>query len=318
MIFLDDVLSYHLRPKDRILCVESDKLGIPNTLLGPTTCMAHSEFLAWVPDTKFDLIVLGPINAERGLPEPYPKCSACLAVGGALLTVRLTSSKADSDEHRRTVCSAGFYMQEERCGDDAKVLRYRKRPRIDWGGPYVVKEWHALHERILKKVFDRNAASKLLLAFADAMKDRKYMLGFGTLLGAIREKDFIAYDTDVDVIIPEKYCEGIHKTLSDAGLAIGRVLRFGEERGDLLLSVMIPGNEAYLDTYAYLDEFGNRHSFAIPGRHELADEDMEMSSISFLGRMFPIPANPERVLTKWYRDWKTPICSLPYRKNMRY
>lgn len=83
--------------------------------------------------------------------------------------------------------------------------------------------YHKVYTNKLEKTKRKNFhkyATDLLYVFDKSLKsiNCNYTLAFGTLLGAIREGNFIKHDLDIDVTIKsEDYSENINKILSENG-----------------------------------------------------------------------------------------------------
>jgi hypothetical protein len=128
----------------------------------------------------------------------------------------------------------------------------------------------------------------------------KFWLSFGTLLGAVREENFIAHDHDTDVgIFKEDFdplCLALEK-LESRGFEIVRT------QIDLLVTVMRDGE--YIDFYRFKDDGNSRHCNGVYiENHRLA----ETEKIMFLGEKFDVPKEPKKLLLKQYGDtWRTPI-----------
>lgn len=131
-------------------------------------------------------------------------------------------------------------------------------------------------------------------------------LVFGTLLGAVRESDFIAHDKDVDIFV--RY-EDIHLIES----AIGELskLHFSQVRFDgHLLTIARHGQ--YVDIYLFerrwLSHYRHCHSLVVPV-HQFASR----AFVSLRGRQFPTVSDPESLLDFHYGiDWAVPKVGAHY------
>lgn len=127
-----------------------------------------------------------------------------------------------------------------------------------------------------------------------------YGLWFGTLLGAVREGDFIEYDEDVDLFTLIEYRQDTFDCLHDLYELGFTVARYKYES---LLSII--RDDDYIDIYFYERRGDNR---IWRGNYIEARYIEELEIISFVGEMFPVPKNPEKVLRLLYGDqWKVPI-----------
>lgn len=131
--------------------------------------------------------------------------------------------------------------------------------------------------------------------------DFSFALIAGTLLGAVRERDFIAHDEDIDVFLLDEDKERFFHTLPDFinhGFAIARYDRRG------LLSII--RNEEYIDIYffsKYKDNIRICSGWCIPEKY-LTD----LAYMDFLGGQFLAPRNYTGFLEFEYgKDWETPV-----------
>lgn len=126
------------------------------------------------------------------------------------------------------------------------------------------------------------------------------MLSFGTLLGAVREKDFISHDEDIDIILKEEYREkflGALDKLCDSGFELVRY-----DRRDLY-SIMRKGE--YIDFYIYRPY--NSELWVSSGYFLSSLFMNEEDVVEFLGRSFRTHSNHIGMLECEYGlDWMTP------------
>lgn len=157
------------------------------------------------------------------------------------------------------------------------------------------------------KKMDFEIAKENLQIFCHIIEqtDIKYGLFWGTLLGAIRERNFILHDYDTDIFILHEEKEKFLKLLfqfQKEGLELIRV------ENDLIS--LMRKNE-YIDIYIFKSKkkFGIVRLRVFGNQFEIAPEYLESPKrYMFLGLNVYIPNNPEKLLRKMYgRNWKIPI-----------
>lgn len=157
-----------------------------------------------------------------------------------------------------------------------------------------------------RKKIDRAIATDNLRLFFNIIKetDIKYGLIFGTLLGAIRENNFIAHDEDTDVFILHEYKDHFFEllpTLKENGLELVRY------NGNLLSFMK---DDEYIDIYFFKEKNKFRvkkirtldDSYNIPAKYMNTPIKYHFLDMDIL-----IPNNPEKVLKILYgKNWKIP------------
>ena len=153
-----------------------------------------------------------------------------------------------------------------------------------------------------RKKINISIAKKNLSDFYQILKSNniKFLLFYGTLLGAIRENGFISHDEDIDVILSINEFQDFKDLLyllRENGFELARL----DERG---FASIIRNNE-YIDLYFFSEynedflsccgEFVEKNVFDNPRTYNLYGVD------------YPIPQEYEHVLRLYYgRDWNIP------------
>lgn len=155
-----------------------------------------------------------------------------------------------------------------------------------------------------QKIIDRAKARENLLLFRKVMVESKINWGliWGTLLGAIRENDFIAHDEDIDVFVhaEEKaaFIEMLFK-FDEIGL---KVIRFEQEL------ISLSRNDEYIDINFFREERSPKGRMRVYSYHNLPAKWIETTELyEFQGEQFPIPSDYEKIFVHVYgQDWRIP------------
>lgn len=166
------------------------------------------------------------------------------------------------------------------------VLRYKTHP-LFLGVKKIDKKIAAQNLALLKVVLEKHDIIFGLIA--------------GTLLGAVREDDFISHDEDIDLFLLDEQRQKFIDLLPELMLAGFEVARY-DRRG--LLSMIRNGE--YIDFYFFtpLSE-GLRHccGWCVPEIFLL-----QTTTIRFKGDDYVVPQDSEGYLLYQYGDtWRTPI-----------
>lgn len=158
-------------------------------------------------------------------------------------------------------------------------------------------------------IIDSNIARNNLLSFKKILDEHhvQFLIMHGTLLGAIREHDFIKHDIDIDTcVINENALIELIPLLKEKGLLLCRHIPH-------VIYTFIKDN-VYIDVYIvnklqglirpfyvrYLERIIPRKYFIMPGK------------IKFIGETFRIPNHSLQLLEFWYgENWRTPISDSP-------
>lgn len=153
---------------------------------------------------------------------------------------------------------------------------------------------------------DRDIAKELLLKVKQISDGNslKFYLTYGTLLGAVREHNFIEGDEDIDVYVDnELKLMSLIPTLYQHDIKLCRVIK------GILYSFMYK-NGCYIDFYIlkpYRFSIFGLWCFNVAGYATPKKILSGSQKILFLGANFDCPKNPEAALQFWYgKTWRIP------------
>ena len=162
---------------------------------------------------------------------------------------------------------------------------------------------------------DPKAALENMAIARDVLADHdvQLVLAFGTLLGALREKNFIPHDDDVDVLIFNSREQAFINAFPDLE---ARGLKFLKKIDD-------PRAYCFLRKGEQIDFFVARErrywlvgkGWDLDGRETIPFRHLRtLERINFLGEEFNVPSDPYGVVRNLYgRSWNIPIAGRPAR-----
>lgn len=195
---------------------------------------------------------------------------------------------------------------------------------------------YAYYSLKLQKYFFRKNALKLLTKLTKICEENKivFWLEFGTLLGAVRDKDFIGHDYDLDIGVMGRDREKLEKLLVSNGFKLKRQFNVINSDSDsieqtyqykhVLIDVFYfhHKDEETLFCYSFSPIIGEEKYKNLSEVKTVSIPNGGMTSYFFKGLSVNIPKKTEEHLIMHYgKDYKIPIKNFDYRKtasNIKY
>ena len=166
------------------------------------------------------------------------------------------------------------------------ILKYKSVP-LFLGCKQIDKEIAARNLRDLKNFLSSHGV--------------EFILAYGTLLGAVREHDFISHDEDIDLMVDEKYREKFFNLLPELRKIGFEVCRYDRRS---LLSIIKDGE--YIDFYFFKP--WRKGLYNSGGAVVLEEFVKETAPFEFKGEKYLAPKDYEKYLLSIYGpNWRTPI-----------
>ena len=129
-----------------------------------------------------------------------------------------------------------------------------------------------------------------------------FWLTFGTLLGAIRDKDFISIDDDVDLLVRHEDLLPKFKILKEKFIDLGFIVRNAYKKVGIKMNLYRYSQKNSIEGVVLKGKYLVSKSFRHPSKFF-----EELETVKFKDIEVRVPSPPEGYLSFLYNDWKTPI-----------
>ncbi|MBQ6433583.1 MAG: LicD family protein [Bacteroidaceae bacterium] len=163
------------------------------------------------------------------------------------------------------------------------------------------------------KPIDKAIARENLFILKDVCDEAnlKFILFYGTLLGAVREKDFITHDEDIDIVMRKEDKDAFLSMLfrlRELGFEVARE----DERG--ILSIIRKGE--YIDIYWYETYLPDQRLKFCSRNICKRDYIDDLTQLEFHGRPFYVPREYVAFLEYYYgKNWQTPVKQFDFKMS---
>lgn len=175
------------------------------------------------------------------------------------------------------------------------------------------KKWIKIQSKFCKPEFtkkiNKKHYTKDLLDIKKILDEENitFWLIFGTLLGAIRENDFLEWDDNINIAIYEEDLSLKYNILKNKFISSNFIVRqIPKPKGTKINlykhnhKISIEG--LFLDPFYYNNKYRLSNKFRHPKKYFETYE-----TINFIGETFRVPSPSKKYLNFLYKNWKTPI-----------
>lgn len=170
-----------------------------------------------------------------------------------------------------------------------------------------VHEWQALRSLVVETapydLKNREKAMKEAYSVLTGLGAKFWLTG-GSLLGAVRDNDFIPWDDDIDMDMLEEHFIPLMYQLKESLVSAGFIVRLSAAKKFPKISFFKYGQKISIGALRKSGRWLTRPKHVYPAKCFYTD-----GTIMFKGLKFLVPYPAEAYLEHCYKNWKTPMRS---------
>lgn len=177
----------------------------------------------------------------------------------------------------------------------------------EWGEKYI----HKYCSYLKTKKFNKTGGWEDLLSIKKILDENNvpFWLAHGTLLGIIRDNDFISWDDAVDIHVMEEDFIDKMDVLKNEFITKGFIFRDAKKPLGIKINLYHYCNKQKNSiSVLFLDPKYKKNKFRLQNRVKYPRKFFEkIETVKFKGEVFMVPSPPQKYLNYIYKTWKTPI-----------
>ena len=186
------------------------------------------------------------------------------------------------------------------------------------------KEWIKIQHKFckpesIKKINKKHYTKDLLDTKKILDKENiTFWLIFGTLLGAIRENDFLKWDDNINIAIYKEDLLPKYNILKNKFISNNFIVRkIPKPKGTKIN--LYKNNHKIAIEGLYLDPSYKNNKYRLSNKFKHPRKYFEeYGKINFIGETFRVPSPVEKYLKFLYKNWKIPVLSKDLKKGYKW
>jgi lipopolysaccharide cholinephosphotransferase len=185
-----------------------------------------------------------------------------------------------------------------------KIKKLSDMPHEEW-----IKIRHSFCKKNLKEKINKEEYKKDILDIKFVLDNIgiNFWIIFGTLLGAIREKDFLEWDDNINIAVYENDLLENIDVIKNNFISKGFIFRVVPKKHGTKINIHRHNHKSSIEGL-YIEDLDKDKKYLCSNKFKHPRKYFETyGEVEFKGEIFRVPSPVEEYLSFLYKDWKVPI-----------